>query len=40
MRLFANANFDFLSQRTVGYGISVAFTVIGLIVLVSTIVII
>jgi preprotein translocase subunit SecF len=33
MRLFANANFDFLSQRTVGYGISVAFTVIGLIVL-------
>ncbi|HEU4473294.1 MAG TPA: hypothetical protein VFR72_00585, partial [Gemmatimonadales bacterium] len=33
MRLFANANYDFLSQRTWAYGISIAFSAIGLIVL-------
>jgi preprotein translocase subunit SecF len=33
MRLFANANFDFLSQRKWAYGISLAFSAIGLIVL-------
>ncbi len=33
MRLFANANYDFLSQRTWAYGVSIAFSAIGLIVL-------
>jgi len=33
MRLFANANYDFLSQRKWAYGISIAFVAIGLIVL-------
>jgi len=33
MRLFANANYDFLSQRKWAYGISVAFIAIGFIVL-------
>jgi preprotein translocase subunit SecF len=33
MRLFANANYDFLSQRKWAYGISIAFSAIGLIVL-------
>ena len=33
MRLFANANYDFFSQRKWAYGISIAFVAIGLIVL-------
>jgi preprotein translocase subunit SecF len=33
MRLFANANYDFLGQRRWGYGISLAFSLIGLAVL-------
>jgi preprotein translocase subunit SecF len=33
MRLFANANYDFLGQRRWAYGISVAFSLIGLAVL-------
>jgi preprotein translocase subunit SecF len=33
MRLFANANYDFLGQRRWAYGISLAFSVIGLAVL-------
>ncbi len=33
MRLFANANYDFLGQRRWAYGISIAFSVIGLAVL-------
>jgi preprotein translocase subunit SecF len=33
MRLFANANYDLLSQRKWAYGISIAFSAIGLIVL-------
>jgi preprotein translocase subunit SecF len=33
MRLFANANYDFLGQRTWAYGISIAFSLIGLVVL-------
>jgi preprotein translocase subunit SecF len=33
MRLFANANYDFLSQRKWAFGISLAFSAIGLIVL-------
>jgi preprotein translocase subunit SecF len=33
MRLFANANYDFFAQRTWAYGISVAFSAIGLAVL-------
>jgi preprotein translocase subunit SecF len=33
MRLFANANYDFLGQRKWAYGISLAFSVIGLAVL-------
>jgi preprotein translocase subunit SecF len=33
MRLFANANYDFLSQRKWAFGISLAFSGIGLIVL-------
>lgn len=33
MRLFANANYDFLGQRKWAYGISIAFSVIGLAVL-------
>ena len=33
MRLFANANYDFLGQRKVAYGISIAFSLIGLLVL-------
>jgi preprotein translocase subunit SecF len=33
MRLFANANYDFFSQRKWAYGISIAFSAIGLIVL-------
>ncbi|HEX2217545.1 MAG TPA: protein translocase subunit SecF [Gemmatimonadales bacterium] len=33
MRLFANANFDFLGQRKWAYGISLAFSAIGLAVL-------
>ena len=33
MRLFANANYDFLRQRAWAYGISIAFSVIGLAVL-------
>jgi preprotein translocase subunit SecF len=31
MRLFANANYDFLAQRKWAYGISIAFSAIGLI---------
>ena len=30
MRLFANANYDFLGQRRWAYGLSVAFSLIGL----------
>jgi preprotein translocase subunit SecF len=33
MRLFAKANYDFLGQRTWAYGISIAFSLIGLVVL-------
>jgi preprotein translocase subunit SecF len=33
MRLFANANYDFLGQRKWAYAISVAFSLIGLVVL-------
>ncbi len=33
MRLFANANYDFLRQRTWAYGISIAFSLIGLTVM-------
>jgi len=33
MRLFANANYDFLGQRKWAYGISIAFSLIGLVVL-------
>jgi preprotein translocase subunit SecF len=33
MRLFANANYDFLGQRRWAYGISIAFSVIGLVYL-------
>jgi hypothetical protein len=33
MRLFANANYDFLGQRRIGYGISIAFSLLGLLVL-------
>ena len=33
MRLFANANYDFLRQRTWAYGISIAFSLIGLAVM-------
>ncbi|HEY9506268.1 MAG TPA: hypothetical protein VIQ27_09875, partial [Gemmatimonadales bacterium] len=33
MRLFANANYDFIGQRRIAYGISIAFSVIGLLVL-------
>jgi preprotein translocase subunit SecF len=33
MRLFANANYDFLGQRRWAYGISIAFSLIGLLVL-------
>jgi preprotein translocase subunit SecF len=33
MRLFANANYDFLGQRTWAYKISIAFSLIGLVVL-------
>jgi preprotein translocase subunit SecF len=33
MRLFANANYDFLAQRKWAYGISIAFSLIGLVVL-------
>jgi preprotein translocase subunit SecF len=33
MRLFANANYDFLGQRRWAYTISIAFSVIGLVVL-------
>src|SRR5918993_3438354 len=33
MRLFANANYDFLGQRRWAYGLSVAFTVLGIMVL-------
>jgi preprotein translocase subunit SecF len=33
MRLFANANYDFLGQRKWAYGISVAFSAVGLAVL-------
>jgi preprotein translocase subunit SecF len=33
MRLFANANYDFLGQRKWAYGISIAFSVIGFVVL-------
>jgi len=35
MRLFANANYDFLGQRKWAYGISIAFSLIGLVVLLS-----
>jgi preprotein translocase subunit SecF len=33
MRLFANANYDFLGQRRWAYGLSIAFTLLGIIVL-------
>ena len=33
MRLFANANYDFLGQRRWAYGISIAFSLIGLVYL-------
>ena len=33
MRLFANANYDFLGQRRIAYGISIGFIVIGLLVM-------
>jgi preprotein translocase subunit SecF len=33
MRFFANANYDFLGQRKWAYGISIAFSLIGLVVL-------
>ena len=33
MRLFANANYDFLRQRRWAYGLSIAFSLLGLIVL-------
>ncbi|HJR51606.1 MAG TPA: protein translocase subunit SecF, partial [Gemmatimonadales bacterium] len=33
MRLFANANYDFLRQRRWAYGLSIAFSLVGLIVL-------
>jgi preprotein translocase subunit SecF len=33
MRLFANANYDFLGQRRIAYAISIGFSVIGLLVL-------
>jgi preprotein translocase subunit SecF len=33
MRLFANANYDFLGQRRWAYGFSIAFSLIGLVVL-------
>lgn len=33
MRLFANANYDFLGQRKWAYGVSIAFSLIGLLVL-------
>ena len=33
MRLFANANYDFLGQRRWAYGLSIAFTVLGILVL-------
>lgn len=36
MRLFANANYDFLGQRKWAYGISIAFSLIGLAVLLIT----
>ena len=36
MRLFANANYDFLGQRKWAYGISIAFSLLGLAVLLIT----
>jgi preprotein translocase subunit SecF len=33
MRLFANANYDFLGQRRWAYGLSIAFSLLGIIVL-------
>ena len=36
MRLFAKANYDFLGQRKWAYGISIAFSLIGLAVLLTT----
>ena len=33
MRLFANANYDFLGTRRLAYGLSIAFSLIGLVVL-------
>ncbi len=33
MRLFANANYDFIGQRRIAYAVSIAFSVIGLLVL-------
>ena len=34
MRLFANANYDFLGQRRWAYALSIAFSLLGIIVLV------
>src|SRR5919108_3044908 len=34
MRLFANANYDFLGQRRIAYAISIGFIVIGILVMV------
>jgi preprotein translocase subunit SecF len=36
MRLFANANYDFLGQRRWAYGLSIAFSVIGFVVMAFT----
>jgi preprotein translocase subunit SecF len=33
MRLFANANYDFLGRRRLAYGLSIAFSLIGIVVL-------
>ena len=33
MRLFANANYDFLGQRRWAYAVSFAFSLVGLVVL-------